>query len=169
IMLAILLPIIGFQQIAFDFAFARALPRVWNGEPRPPLAANVLTNLQSNINMLASALRSQGADMGKRPELNAWAVAQIWLALDGRDHDVNNGGDRLRVFMRSARDSSCRCWRETEDKPAHSLATAWVLYALAHYGQPATYEEIEEVLKRQGEAGWGALLPALADARKCFT
>ena len=43
--------------------------------------------------------------------------------------DTANGGQRLRAFMRSTRDSNCRCWRETEDKPAHSLATAWVLYA----------------------------------------
>src|SRR6266700_3500485 len=163
IVLAILLPIIGFQQIAYDFAFARAVPRVWNGEPRPPVSANVLTNLQSNINMLASVLRSQGADMGKRPELNAWAVAQIWLALDGLDPEVANGGQRLRAFMSSMRDSICQCWRETEDKLPHSLATAWVLYALAHYGQPATYEEIEDVLKRQGGTGWWAMFPSLPD------
>jgi hypothetical protein len=170
IMLAILLPIIGFQQIAYDFAFARAVPRVWNGEPRPPLSANVLTNLQSNIDMLASVLREKGADMGKRPELNAWAIAQIWLALDGLDPDVANGGERLRAFMRSTRDSNCRCWRETEDKPAHSLATAWVLYALAHYGQPATSEEIEEVLKRQGDTGWWAMFrSSLPDERNAST
>jgi hypothetical protein len=108
--------------------------------------------------------------MGKRPELNAWAIAQIWLALDGLDPDVANGGERLRAFMRSTRDSNCRCWRETEDKPAHSLATAWVLYALAHYGQPATSEEIEEVLKRQGDTGWWAMFrSSLPDERNAST
>jgi hypothetical protein len=163
IVLAILLPIIGFQQIAYDFAFARVVPRVWNSEPRPPLSANVLTNLQSGITMLASVLRSQGADMGKRPELNAWAIAQIWLALDGLDPEVANGGQRLRAYMSSTRDSICQCWREVEDKPPHSVVTAWVLYALAHYGQPATYEEIEHVLKRQGETGWWAMFPSLPD------
>jgi hypothetical protein len=169
IVLAILLPIIGFQQIAYDFAFARAVPRVWSGEPRPPVSANALTNLQSNITMLASVLRSQGADMGKRPELNPWSVAQIWLALEGLDPDVANGGQRLRAFMSSTRDSVCQCWRETEDKLPHSLATAWVLYSLAHYGQPATYEEIEDVLKRQGETGWWAMFPSLPDERNAST
>jgi hypothetical protein len=169
IVLAILLPVIGFQQIAYDFAFARAVPRVWSGEPRPPLSADALTNLQSNINMLASVLRAQGADMGKRPELNPWSVAQIWLALDGLDPDVANGGQRLRAFMSSTRDSICQCWRETEDKLPHSLATAWVLYSLAHYAQPATSEEIEDVLKRQGETGWWAMFPSLPDEANAST
>jgi hypothetical protein len=169
IVIAILLPIIGFQQIAWDFAFARALPRVWSGEPRPPMSANALSNLQSNIAMLASALRTERADMGKRPELNPWAVAQIWLALDGLDPDVASGGQQLRAFMSSTRDSICQCWRETEDKLPHSLATAWVLYALAHYGQPATSEEIEDVLKRQGETGWWAMYPSLPNEANAST
>jgi hypothetical protein len=107
--------------------------------------------------------------MGKRPELNAWSVAQIWLALAGLDPDVANGGQRLRAFMSSTRDTICQCWRETEDKLPHSLATAWVLYSLAHYGQPATHEEIEDVLKRQGETGWWAMFPSLPDEANAST
>src|SRR5262249_29139520 len=47
--------------------------------------------------------------------------------------------------------------------PPHSVVTAWVLYALAHHRQPATHEEIENVLKRQGETGWWAMFPSFPD------
>ncbi len=169
IVLAILLPVIGFQQISYDFAFARAIPKVWNGERQAPVSANALANLQVSIDALAGYLRAQGADMGKRPELNSWAVAQIWIALDGLDPEVASGGPRLREFMSATRDPNCQCWRETEDKLPHTLATAWVIYALAHYGQPATKQEIEFVLSRQGQTGWWPMFPATADEANAST
>jgi hypothetical protein len=169
IVLAILLPLIGFQQIAYDFAFARAVPKVWNGERDAPLSAEALANLQASIEALASHMRSQGATMEKRPGLNAWAFAQIWIALHGIDPEIAEGGPRLREFVSSTRDPTCQCWKETDDKLPHTLATAWVLYALAHYGQAATREEIDAVLNRQGETGWWAMFPATPNENNAST
>jgi hypothetical protein len=169
VMFAILLPIIGFQQIAYDFAFARAILTVWNGDRNAPISANALANLQASIQALGSDMRSQGANMDKRPGLNAWAVAQIWIALHGIDPEIAEGGPRLREFMSSTRDPVCQCWRETDDKLPHTLATAWVLYALAHYGQAATREEIDAVLSRQGETGWWAMFPATPNENNAST
>jgi hypothetical protein len=43
------------------------------------------------------------------------------------------------------------------------LVTAWVLYALADYDQPATPEEISLLLQRQGETGWWSMFPSTPD------
>ena len=169
VLLVVLVPIIGMNELAYDVSFVRALPKVWSGERRAPLSADALTNLQTSIDTLGSTMRAQGADMGKRPELNAWAVAQIWLALHGLDPDIADGGPRLREFMSTTRDPTCLCWRETEDKLPHTLASAWVLYALAVYDQPATRREIDAVLSRQGSGGWWAMFPATPDEANAST
>jgi Novel STAND NTPase 1 len=169
VLLAILIPVIGLHEIAYDFSFVRALPRVWNDERRAPISAEALANLQASIDTLGATMRAQGADMGKRPELNPWAVAQIWVALHGIDPDIADGGPQLREFMSTTRDPICQCWRETEDKLPHTLSTAWVLYALADYGQAATRQEIEAVLSRQGKTGWWAMFPATPDEANAST
>jgi hypothetical protein len=104
-----------------------------------------------------------------RPELNAWAVAQISLALHEFDPPPPVSGQQLRAFMSESRDVSCHCWRETEDKLPHSMATAWVMAALAHYGQQATPAEIDAILDRQGRNGWWAMFPATSDERNAST
>jgi hypothetical protein len=71
--------------------------------------------------------------------------------------------------MSANRDSVCQCWRETADKLPHTLVTAWVLYALARYNQPATADEIEAVLRRQGETGWWAMFPATRNEANAST
>src|SRR5262245_54540709 len=160
IVLAILLPIIGFQQIAYDFALARTVPKVWNGERTAPISANALANLHAGIDVLSTALRPRAAEMGIRPELNPWSVAQIWTALHGLDPVLIETGPRMREFMSTHRDPLCQCWRETEDRLPHTLATAWVIYSLAQYGQPATPQEIDFFITRQGETGWWPMFPA---------
>jgi hypothetical protein len=167
--LAILVPVIGFQQLAYGVSFARAFPAVWNDGRQIALSANASGNLRKSIDALAGHLRGQGAEMAERPELNSWAVAQIWLALYGLDPGIADGGPRLREFMSAARDPGCQCWRETEDKLPHTLATAWVLYALAHYDQAATADEIQAVLQRQGDTGWWAMFPATRNEANAST
>jgi hypothetical protein len=160
VLLAIFIATIGPQQVSYGVSFARALPTVWSDGGQIPLSAEAKANFKKSIDALGGYLSGQGADMGRRPELNAWAIAEIWLALHGLDPAVANGGPRLREFMTANRDSVCQCWRETPDKLPHTLVTAWVLYALAHYDQPATADEIAAVLKRQGDTGWWAMFPA---------
>ena len=166
---AILIPAIGLQQLAYGVSFARALPVVWNEGRQIALSAEARGNFQKSIDVLARELHRQGADMGKRPELNAWAVAEIWLALHGLDPGIADGGPRLREFMSDNRDSGCQCWRETADQLPHTLVTAWVLYALADYDQPATAGEIQKVLQRQGETGWWAMFPATPNEANAST
>jgi hypothetical protein len=104
-----------------------------------------------------------------RPELNAWAVAQLSLSLHEFDPPPPVSGQQLRAFMSESRDVSCYCWRETEDRLPHSMATAWVMAALAHYDQAAAPAEIEAILNRQGQSGWWAMFPATSDERNAST
>src|SRR5262249_39375643 len=76
---------------------------------------------------------------------------------------------RLREYMSTNRDPVCQCWRETEDKLLHTLATAWIIYSLAHYGQPATRQEIEFFITRQGETGWWPMFPATSNETNAST
>src|SRR5262249_47222263 len=78
-------PTIGYSRVACGIWFARTLPVVWNGDRHVPLSPTALVNLRASIESLGSHLRVQVAGMGYRPELNPWAIAQIWLALDGLD------------------------------------------------------------------------------------
>ena len=76
---------------------------------------------------------------------------------------------QLRAIMSETRDAACHCWRETEDKLPHSMATAWVIYvagAIRPAGAPA---EIDAILNRQGANGWWAMFPSTGDERNAST
>jgi hypothetical protein len=172
ITLAILIPTIGLNQIFYRIAFARTIPAVWNAQRQIPVSHAALDNLRASVKALSLHLRPMVAEMGHRPELNPWAIAQIWLALDQLDPELANRGKDLRAFMTAHRDPDCNCWRETEDKLPHTVASAWVMYALAQYQQAATPEEIDSVLKRQvrqGSLGWWTMFPATPDEKNAST
>ncbi|MGH8130483.1 MAG: hypothetical protein ACRES3_06485, partial [Steroidobacteraceae bacterium] len=169
--LAILIPTIGWKQITYGISFVRTLPVVWNVDRHAPVpvSESALTNLRASIDALASELRPQAKEVGDRPELNPWAAAEMWLALHGLDLGLADPGRKLREFMTTHRDTGCHCWRETDDKLPNTVTTAWVLYALARYDQPATADEIESALKRQGKSGWWAMYLATPDERNAST
>lgn len=170
IALAIFTATLGLRQVTYGFSFASTLPKVWNSQSvAPPLSQSARANLRASIDALATALHKPVGEVGKRPELNAWGVAQIWTALRGLHPSLEKAGPELREFMTTVRDPGCRCWRETEDKLPHRLATAWVLHALAQYGQPATSEEIASVLDSQRADGWWSMFPATADEKNAST
>ena len=168
--LAIFAATLGLRQVTYDFAFVSALPKVWNSElAAPPLSQSARANLRASAEALATALHKPVGEVGRRPDLNAWGVAQIWTALHGLHPSLEKAGPELREFMTSVRDPGCRCWRETEDKLPHTLATAWVLHALAQYGQPATSEEIASVLDTQRLDGWWSMFPSTPDEKNAST
>jgi hypothetical protein len=167
--LAILIPTIGYNKLSYGLSFARTLPVVWNGDRQVPISATAQINLRASIDALASFLRVQVAGMGYRPELNPWAIAQIWIALDGLDPALPDTAARMGDFMHRNRDPACRCWRETEDKLPNTLTTAWVLYALARYNQPAQPDTIDGVLERQGATGWWSMGPATSKETNAST
>lgn len=168
--LAIFIATLGLRQVTYDFAFAGALPKVWNGElAAPPLSQSARANLRTSMDGLAAALNKTVGEVGRRPDLNAWGVAQIWTALHGLHPSLEKAGPELREFMTSVRDPVCRCWRETEDKLPHTLATAWVLHSLAQYAQPATSEEIASVLDTQRLDGWWSMFPSTPDEKNAST
>jgi len=144
---------------------------VWNADGRAsiPVSPSAQANLRASIDAMAANLRPWVKKVGDDPKVNAWAAAEIWLALQGLDFGVADPGRKLRDFMTKERDSSCYCWRETADVPPHTLVTAWVLYALARYNQPATVEEIESVLQHQSRSGWWAMFPATPDESNAST
>ncbi len=135
----------------------------------PALGERRSSNLRTSIDSFGSYLRGVAAELASRPELNAWAVAQVSLALHELDASSPFDGQVLRAIMSETRDVSCHCWRETEDKLPHSMATAWAFSALAQYGQAAIPAEIEAVLNRQGPSGWWAMFPATAHERNAST
>ncbi len=166
---AILIPAIGFKQIAYGFDFARTLPVVWNGNSQVPVSAAALSNLRASVDALVARLRTQTGSLGDRADLVPWTVAQIWAALHDLDPGMAHTGPQLREFMSANRDPDCHCWREAVDRLPHSLTTAWVLYALARYDQPATAEEMRYVLERQGATGWWAMFPATPEEKNAST
>jgi hypothetical protein len=174
--LAILIPTIGVGQIAYGVSFVRTLPSVWNGNQRIPISAAALGNLKTSIDSLGGYLHGVLREVAGRPELNSWAVAQLSLALHqgaGAPHALASSppisGEQLRAIMSETRDGTCNCWRETEDKLPHSMASAWVVYSLAQYDQRAAPAEIDAILNRQGANGWWAMFPSTDDERNAST
>jgi len=116
-------------------------------------------------------------DVTCRPELNSWAVAQLSLALhefgssspQQRAGGPSISGQQLRAIMSETRDAGCQCWRETEDKLPHSVASAWVIYSMAQYDQRALPAEIDAILDRQSRGGWWAMFPSNGDERNAST
>jgi len=172
---AILIPTIGLSQLAYGVSFARTLSVVWNDGQRIPVSAAAVGNLNASVDSLGGFLHGVLREVAARPELNSWAVAQLSLALHDLDapHQLAAGppisAQQLRAIMSETRDISCHCWRETEDKLPHSMASAWVIYSLAQYGQPAAPAEIDAILTRQGANGWWAMFPSTDDERNAST
>lgn len=173
--LAILVPTIGVGQLSYGVSFVRTLPSVWNDSQRVPISAAAVGNLKSSIDSLGEFLHGILREVAGRPELNSWAVAQLSLALhnDSSSQQLAAGppisGQQLRAIMSETRDVSCQCWRETEDKLPHSMASAWVIHSLAQYGQRASPAEIDAILNRQGRTGWWAMFPSTGDERNAST
>jgi len=161
--IAVLLPTIGLSQLLYASSVSRALWTVWGSDAPIPVSERARANLQGNLTGLSAYLESRLDEMGAHPEFNTWSVAQTWVALHGLDPSLPPIAAKLREFMTGQRDPSCYCWRETEDKLPHTVATAWVLYSLALYDQAAAPEEIASLLDRQGETGWWSMFPATAD------
>ena len=170
IAIAVLLPTIGLSELGHTTSVLKALSSVWeSSETAIPVSQHVRDDLRSDLGTLATYLRQRVNEMGVLPEFNAWAVAQTWAALDGLEPSLRTRAPELRAFMTQRRDASCVCWRETDDKLPHTVATAWVLYTLALYDQPAEPEEIAALLDRQGAEGWWAMFPATPDPRNAST
>jgi hypothetical protein len=169
IALAVLLPTIGLGKLEYAVSVSRALTTIWSSDSPVPVSERARVNLKNNIDTLARDLKTQIGNMGRNPEFNSWAVAQTWVALHGPDQSLPAKAGELRAFMTAQRDSQCSCWRETEDKLPHTVATAWVLYALALYDQPAEPAEIASLVARQGAEGWWSMFPATRDPGNAST
>ena len=79
-------------------------------------------------------------------------------------------GQVLRAIMSETRDVSCHCWRETEDKLPHSMATAWALSALAQYGQAAIPRERSKRFSiARARVDGGRCFPRRTDERNAST
>jgi hypothetical protein len=175
VVLAVLIPSIGLSQLSYGVSFIRTLPAVWNDSRHIPVSAAAVGNLKTSIDSLGGFLHGVLRDVAARPELNSWAVAQLSLALHefNTPHQLAAGppisAQQLRAIMSETRDASCQCWRETEDKLPHSMASAWVVYSLAQYDQRAVPAEIDAILNRQGANGWWAMFPSTDDERNAST
>jgi len=159
----------GLSPLLHALSVVQTVPTVWTSDQRVPLSPLTRANLAQSADWLIATLRPQLEDMRPRPELTPWAVAQMWAALHGLDPSLSDSSARLREFMTAQRSADCQCWRETEDKLPHTLATAWVFYALALYDQPATAQEIVSVLDRQRGDGWWSMYPSTPDPKNAST
>jgi hypothetical protein len=168
--IAVLVPTIGLGELRYGTSVIEALPSVWeSSETAIPISQQVRDEVRTDLSTLATYLRPRIDEMGVLPEFNPWAVAQTWAALYGLEPSLPTRASTLRAFMTQQRDPSCICWRETDDKLPHTVATAWVLYTLALYDQPAEPGEIAALLDRQGAEGWWAMFPATPDPRNAST
>ena len=162
--IAIAVPVIGLGGIAYGLSFARTLPTVWEAGSDLPVSQAAKTALENNINSLVGFLTARAAEKSTHPELTAWTLAEMWVALQGINPETINGPS-LREAVTATRTAKCFCWRETDDKPPHAMATAWVHYALALYDQPATRDEIDWLIKGQAPTGWWPMFPSNPDGR----
>lgn len=169
IALAILIPTIGLKQISYGMSLVRELPAVWRADRSIPISPLATANLNSSINSLARYLSAEVAEGANKAELTAWPLAQISVALYKLDPALANAGKELRELANKTRDEKCLCWKETDDKLPHTMATAWVFYALAHYDQPAEREEIALLLGRQQPEGWWSMFPATPEGKNAST
>ena len=165
--LAILLPLIGMDRINHGLALARAVPAVWEHGSDIPLSKPARAHLEQSTRDLSEYLKTQVSERANRPDLNAWGLAQMWVALYGLDPSLD--GKTLRQAVTTTRDDTCYCWHEDNSKPANSLATAWVIFALASYDQPAMKQELNWFLNRQAPAGWWSMYPATQDGGNAST
>jgi hypothetical protein len=154
----ITLSVIGVSQINYALSVAYAAPTAWSQEQNIPLSPSALDNLNASITNISTFLASQLKDRQQHPELTAWALAQMWVAL----HELQPAltGHELREAVNVTKDAACHCWKETDDQLPHSMATAWVLFALGVYREPIAQDELVALLDRQAPAGWWSMYPA---------
>jgi hypothetical protein len=167
--IAVLVPTIGFSKLVYEVSVGRALSTIWSSDAKIPVSGSARANLQDTIGNLAAYLQTRLKETGFRPEYNTWAVAQTWAALYGLDQSLPPSASKLRAFMTQQRDLVFYCLRQNYDKLPHTVATAWVLYALALYDQPAEPQEVAALLDRQGAEGWWSMFPATPDPGNAST
>jgi hypothetical protein len=166
---AIFVLIVGIPELAYQLSRAQNIVEVWGKGDRLPLAHKAAENLRRSIGGLTEEIYHRVPKIGQIPELNAWGVAQMSVAVAGMGATPLITGTKLREFMTSKRSDSCFCWQESEDKFPHTVATAWVLYALATYSLEASEREIDWVLTKQNDAGWWSMFPATNDQENAST
>jgi hypothetical protein len=167
IMLVILLSLVGLDGLNQGFALARAIPVVWGNGKDIPISDYARTQLDRSTHELAGYLLSQVNERANRPDLNAWGLAQMWVALRGLDPSLN--GKTLRQAVAATQDIKCYCWHEDGSKPPNSLATAWVMFALALYDEASMRQELSWFLNRQAPAGWWSMYPASQEGGNAST
>ena len=93
VVIAIFVATLGLRQVSYGFSYVSTLPKVWNDKGRaPPLSQSARANLRASIDALTTALNKTVGEVGRRPELNPWGVAQIWTALHGLHPSLGESG-----------------------------------------------------------------------------
>lgn len=165
VLLTLLVPIIGVNQLSHAASITWALPRVLTADKVLPVSARTRANLQGSIDRLSAML---WRELELRPESSPWSTAQIRVALHGLPPRGPEPPD-FRAYMTETRDARCKCWRETTLKPPNEMATAWVLSAFAILGVRPAPEEIDALLDRQHADGWWPIYLSMPVAQNAST
>ena len=116
---AILIPAIGFKQIAYGFDFARTLPVVWNGNTQVPVSAAALSNLRTSVDALAAHLRAQTVSLGDRAESGSLdGRANVGRAARSRARDGAHRSAIARLHERPSRSGLSLLARSYRQTPA---------------------------------------------------
>lgn len=118
-----------------------------------PLSKRGRQRLAELIEILENDLSTeiQRSELGVEHGYNTWQVAQTVVAL-GETSPV--APKTVQDFFEKNLDGVCRCWRETPEKPPHTGATGWTVYALSRMGLKAPPEIIAYLLTLQSRDGW---------------
>jgi hypothetical protein len=159
---------IGVSNVKRGIALAVATVQVKLSHNPLSLSEEAAKNLITDVAVLRNFLRSKITGLNTNLELSPWTVAEMAVALEG-ERDRLLTADELKLFMERNIDRACSCWRETADKMPHTVASSWIMYALARYGIPPVQNSFSWLLTTQKPDGWWAMFPATDDKRNAST
>ena len=132
------------------------------GSASVPLDSMVIRRLQDVREQLSESLRP---DLLLPDPQNAsvLAVAQVVIACADELGATAGKREEIATFFRAAAKADCNCWSEVTKPqvqlPDHIPTSAWILYAMAEIGVPATDAEVSFLLNEQAPAGWWSFFP----------
>lgn len=135
-----------------------AIPLSQRGQKQLSELIEILQN-----NLTTEIVRSK---LGVEYGYNTWQVAQTVVALGDQSPLETKAVDD---FFEANLDKTCDCWPETPQKPPHTGATGWTIYAMSAMGVRTPSGALSFLLNLQSPDGWWPLYPARLEPRSAST
>ena len=137
-------------------------PRVLFGGDQIPMTAEQRALLQRHVNRLTSQLRAAYENRAVSPYMNAWAIAQVGIAINDKSLLMS---ESFVPAIVETKDRTTGAWKESEEAGYHIPSTSWSLIALTKAG--ASAEDTVGYLvrtQRRSDGAWSVY--EVSDARE---